>query len=265
MTMFPGGRWLLCWPDDYDVRYQINPWMDIRRAPHKGRAVEQWIGLHHTLIRLGAWVEYIQQGTNLPDMVFTANGGLVVGKQVVLPSFRYKERQGEEPLFSDWFRQHGYSVTTLTTGSFEGEGDALFIGSMLVGGYGFRTDRAVYQEIGKILNVPISDVELVDSRFYHLDTCYCPLRSDLAMAFKPAFTPQGFAALESLSDVVQVPEHDAIKFVCNSVVLGNKLVMPAGCPDTAKLLEKRGFEVFPVELDEFIKAGGAAKCLSLRL
>ena len=41
--------------------------------------------------------------------------------------------------------------------------------------------------------------------------------------------------------------------------------MPAGCIETQKELEKLGFESYPVELGEFLKGGGAAKCLSLGL
>lgn len=256
----------MCRPDDYDVRYQINPWMDLKRAPHKGRALQQWITLHHTIIRLGAWVEYVQQGSGLPDMVFTANGGLISGTNAVLPKFRYRERQGEEPLFQSWLSTHGFSCLTLTSGAFEGEGDALFVGSTLIGGYGFRTDRAVYQEIKSLLGIPdVLEMELIDSRFYHLDTCFCPLRPDVAMIYEPAFRPDEVAGLERLTKLIKVPEQDAVKFVCNSVVLGRDIVMPAGCPDTVKLVEQEGFSVHAVELDEFIKAGGAAKCLSLRL
>jgi N-dimethylarginine dimethylaminohydrolase len=264
--LFPHGRWLLCRPDDYDVRYKINPWMDLQKVPVQGRAQHQWMTLHHTLLRLGAWVEYVQQGRGVPDMVFTANGGLVKGNTVVLPSFRFPERQAEETLFQSWFEKAGYTVVRLTTGAFEGEGDALFSGETLVGGFGFRTDKFVYQEIEQALDItPVVAVRLIDERFYHLDTCYTPLANGLAMAYREAFEPEGIVSLEKVSELIMVPEEDAVRFVCNSVVLGEDIVMPAGCVTTTAILERRGFRVHPVDLDEFLKAGGAAKCLSLRL
>jgi len=263
---FPFGNWLLCKPIDYDVRYKINPWMDITRTPNGGRALEQWTVLHHTLIRLGAWVSYIDQGTGLPDMVFTANGGLVLGKKVVLPRFRHPERQGEEPLFKQWFLEHGYDIYMPTSGAYEGEGDSLFAGNTLFCGYGFRSDLSVYSDISTFLALSKTvPVQLIDERFYHLDTCFAPLSESLALLFPGAVSAESKAAIENEIEVITVSESDALKFVCNTVVLGKTLVMPKGAKDTIASVNAKGFDVVEVELDEFIKAGGAAKCLSLRL
>ncbi len=263
---FPNGRWLLCRPIDYDVRYKINPWMDTTIVPDTVRAAKQWQLLHHTLLRLGAWVEYIEQGTNVPDMVFTANGGLVCGGDVVIPKFRHAERQPEEALFKTWFLERGYNAIELTSGAFEGEGDALFIGNILVGGYGFRTDEQIYDELKAKLTVSeIIKIHLVDPRFYHLDTCFCPLEGKTVLAFPDAFDAESKKTLAERFEVIAVPADDAARFVCNSVVLGKEVIMPAGCKETTAILEARGFNVHPVPLDEFIKAGGAAKCLSLKI
>ena len=106
--LFAHKRWLVCQPVDYDVRYKINPWMDLTQVPQKAVAAAQWTNLHHHLIRLGAWLEYVPHEQGLPDMVFTANAGLIRGKQVVLARFRYKERQGEEAHFKAWFEANGF-------------------------------------------------------------------------------------------------------------------------------------------------------------
>jgi hypothetical protein len=76
-NLFPHGRWLVCRPKDYDVRYQINPWMDLSRLPEKALAGVQWNNLHHHILRLGGWLEYVDHADGWPDMVFTANAGLV--------------------------------------------------------------------------------------------------------------------------------------------------------------------------------------------
>ena len=264
--LFPHGRWLLCRPDDYDIRYQINPWMDVRRGAEQEKAKSQWQRLHHTLIRCGAWVECIPQGANVPDMVFTANGGLIKGNVAVVPRFRHKERQPEEALFKKWFSDHGFTVCEVTKGHFEGEGDALFAGETLFAGVGFRSDREAYDEIKKHLSVKdLVITELIDARFYHLDTCFTPLSEKLVMLFPKAISPASLAEIRARVEVIEVPEEDAVKFVCNTVVLGNTLIMPAGCESTAKVLRARGFTLHFVEMDEYLKAGGAAKCLSLRL
>lgn len=264
--LFPNGRWLLCRPDDYDVRYKINPWMDPSIVPEKQVAVKQWENLHHHLLRLGAWIDYVTHEDGLPDMVFTANAGLVRGRDVVISRFRHQERQGEEPFFKAWFAAAGFTVHELSGVAFEGEGDALFVGDTLVGGCGFRSDEAAYPLVASLLGISAYvTVQLVDPRFYHLDTCFCPLNKDLVMLYPGAFAPESLRKLEQLGDVIAVTERDAAQFVCNAVVLGKDVVLPAGCKATYTQLEARGFTPHPVALSEFIKAGGAAKCLSLRI
>jgi N-dimethylarginine dimethylaminohydrolase len=265
-SLFPHKRWLVCRPLDYDVRYKINPWMDLTRLPEKSLARKQWTALHHTLLRLGAWLEYVHHEDGVPDMVFTANAGLVRGSDVVLSRFRHKERQGEEVFFQRWFEEQGFRVLRVTAGAFEGEGDALFAGTRLFCGYGFRSDREAHEETASLLSVSdVVSVQLVDPRFYHLDTCFCPLTKDLALFYPGAFSAEGVRALERAIELIPVPDRDAERFVCNAVVLGKDVVLAAGCEATYSLLAARGFASSPVELSEFIKAGGAAKCLSLRL
>jgi N-dimethylarginine dimethylaminohydrolase len=264
--LFTNGRWLVCRPKDYDVRYQINPWMDLTKTPEKSLASSQWMNLHHHILRLGGWLEYVEHADGWPDMVFTANAGLIRGKQVVLSKFRHKERAGEEPFFREWFLARGFSVSEVTSGSFEGAGDSLVAGSKLFCGYGFRSDREANEEAAKIVGCgDLIQVQLQDPRFYHLDTCFCPLTDKLAMVHPGAFNAEDLARLERSIELIRVPAQDATQFVCNAVVLGKDVVLPAGCLETYKLLERHGFTAYPVELSEFIKAGGAAKCLSLKL
>jgi N-dimethylarginine dimethylaminohydrolase len=240
--------------------------MDLTKLPVKVLASSQWRNLHHHLLRLGAWLEYVDHEDGVPDMVFTANAGLVRGRDVVISRFRYKERQAEERHFRAWFERNGFSILELDSGAFEGEGDALFAGSTLFCGYGFRSDLVAHERVASLLSVEqMVPVELKDPRFYHLDTCFCPLTSKLAMVFPGAFSEEGLKALERSIELIRVPEENAERFVCNAVVLGRDIVLPAGCSETYALLASHGFSAHPVELSEFIKAGGAAKCLSLRL
>lgn len=264
--LFPNSQWLMCEPHHFDVRYQINPWMDIRRTPERTLAWIQWTDLHHVLLRFGAWIEYVQQDARYPDMVFTANAGLVQGKTVVMSRFRHHERQGEEGHFRQWFEHAGYKIGELSTGFFEGEGDALFMGNVLFGGYGFRTDQAIYEELPKFFEISdLVQLQLLDSRFYHLDTCFAPLRKGLVMLYPGAFRAQDLKTVEKHAEIIMVPERDAQRFACNCVVLGDHIVMPAGCDETMKALAAKGFTVTDVCLDEFMKAGGAAKCLTIRI
>lgn len=264
--LFDGGRWLLCAPTFYDVTYEINPWMKVERTPERSRAARQWQELHHTIIRFGGWVEYVEPVKGQPDMVFTANAGLVRGARVVLARFRHRERQGEEQPFREWFERHGYQVHTVTKGAFEGEGDALLGGERLFAGCGFRTDRAVYEEVAQ--HLMIADLvlcELVDPYFYHLDTCFCPLNERQALFVRSAFAPDTVRRMEQHLELWSVPEEEAHRFACNAVIVNRQVIIPAGCPQTAAHLDTWRYTAHQIELSEFIKAGGAAKCLSLKI
>ena len=259
---------LMCPPDYYDVIYEINPWMSVRRQADHKKAVRQWTDFHRLLTeKLKVKVELIEPQRGLPDMVFTANAGIVHKKIFVKSNFRHKERRGEEVFYEAWFRKKGYRIKTVPKPfSFEGEGDALFMGKFLYTGYHFRSDIEAHDIVSGYLKATYDGLQLHDAYFYHLDTCFIPLDENSALMYLPAFDPYAqLILLENIPDPVKVPEDEARRFACNAVVIGKNVVMPDGCPKTMKELEKRGFHVYPLDFSEFIKAGGAAKCLALRI
>ena len=264
--LFSSGHWLMCAPDHYDVTYEINPWMSVTRAPLKKRAVTQWQTLHDTILRLGGTIESVAPVAGQPDMVFTANAGLVRGKDCILAHFKFPQRTGEEVPYRAWFDTNGFNVIDLGGLFFEGEGDALFAGEKLFVGHGFRTDKAVGPKLGQLLGIrSVFSCELVDPYYYHLDTCFAPLDDKRAIYFPGAFAPETLKVLRNEIELFEVPPEDARKFACNAVVLGRDVIIPAGCPATSAIIKGLGFSPHDVELDEFIKAGGAAKCLTLRV
>jgi N-dimethylarginine dimethylaminohydrolase len=255
-------------PTYYGIEYEINPWMSVARGANQARAQAQWQALHDTLqLKLDVEVLLVEPQKGLPDLVFTANAGLVFDGKVVLSRFRYPERGREEPHFRDWFRRQGMSTSDLPAGTFfEGEGDARLMGDRLFGGYGLRSDRCALEATSEITGRPLVPLELVDPYFYHLDTCFCPLSSVLAMYYPPAFAGEGRARLTAeVPELIEVTEHDARLFGCNAVVVGEDVIVNAGCDQLAADLLQRSFRVHQLELDEFIKAGGSAKCLVLFL
>src|SRR5579862_525431 len=94
---------LLCSPDFYGIQYEINPWMDRRHNAVLALAQSQWLALREKLRSLDCEIELIAPQPNLPDMVFTANAGLVFGNKFIRSNFRHPERQGEEEHFDKWF------------------------------------------------------------------------------------------------------------------------------------------------------------------
>lgn len=204
-------------------------------------------------------------------MVFTANAGLVHQRVVALSSFLHPERQGEEAHFRKWFDDSGFSVRQIPRASpFEGEGDALFDadGARLWAGHGLRTNEASHRHLSETWNVEVVSLRLVDSRFYHLDTCFCPLFGGFLMYFAGAFDSASLAKIErcyALENRICVTESDALRFACNAVNVGRMVLMNEASRQLRDRLECLGFQVVQVQLGEFLKAGGAAKCLVLRL
>lgn len=261
----------MCAPDHYDVDYVINPWMEgnIHKSS-RDRAVEQWQELYH-ILKDHALVDLIAPEIGVPDMVFTANAGLVLGDTVVLSRFYHKERQGEEPFFKQWFEEQGYQVHELPKDlPFEGAGDALLDreGRWLWAGYGFRSELDSHPLIAKWLDIEVLSLRLMDERFYHLDTCFCPLSNGYLLYYPPAFDAYSNRLIEMRvpeAKRIAISESDAVNFACNAVNIDQVIVLNKASTDLKQHLQAVGFSAIETPLTEFLKAGGAAKCLTLRV
>ena len=269
--MSPKPRFLMCPPDFYQVDYVINVWMEgnVDRSSQE-RAAEQWRGLER-IIREHAEVELVDPAKGWPDLVFTANAGLVLGDKVVNSRFFHPERQGEEPLFKQWFERAGFTVYELPEDlPFEGAGDALFDreGRWLWAGYGPRTELDSHPFLARWLGVEVLSLRLIDKRFYHLDTCLCPLVGGFLLYYPDAFDSYSNRLIEMrvpTAKRIAVSETDAVNFVCNAVNVGQTLIVNKSTDELRERLKALGFSIVETPLTEFMKAGGAAKCLTLRL
>ena len=257
----------MCEPAHYRIAYEINPWMRRANAVQTERANAQWRRLRDTLTALGVDVELVDQGADTPDMTFTANAGIAVGERFIPTNFRFPERQLEEARFIRWFQAHGYRIETVHEPHYwEGEGDVLPGDGVVFAGYRFRTEFRALDHVDELLGRETVRLELTDPRFYHLDTCLAPLGGGRALVYPPAFTAESQAVLERhFATPIAVSDHDASRFACNAVVAGETVVLNAGCAETVGALRHHGFAVAETPMDEFIKAGGSAKCLVLTL
>jgi N-dimethylarginine dimethylaminohydrolase len=257
---------LMCPPDFYGIEYEINPWMKRDIPSDSARSRQQWQALHDLLIALKVDVPLMTPVKGLPDLVFTANAGLVWHQTVFLSSFRHAARQGETPVDAAWFQSHGFQTVEMPAGMyFEGAGDALFCGDTLYAGYLVRSDAGAMQWLGAQMGCRVIPLQLVDTRFYHLDTCFCPLDETSAIYFPSAFDDYARRALAQIPRLIPVDEDEAARFACNAVVVGRDVVLNAGCPKLESKLQHAGFTPHATELGEFLKSGGSAKCLTLRL
>ncbi len=262
-------RFLMCDPKFFEVCYVINPWMEGNLGKvNKELAKQQWQNLHNIVAGL-APVSLIEPVAGLPDMVFTANAGLVRGKEVIVSSFRHAERQPEAKFFEKFFSSQGYTVQHLQKETiFEGAGDALFDtrGRLWVGS-GIRSEPRSMDEIMAVLDVEAHGLELVDPHWYHLDTAFCPLPEGQVIAYEKAFARTSVAALDDEfgASIIWVSEPDAKNFACNAISIDQRVIMHRASAELKFALAQRGFEVIEADVSEFIKAGGACKCLTLKI
>jgi len=257
----------MCPPQHFTVLYEINPWMHREVSVDRDLAQSQWECLVATLREAGAEVVTMDAHPDWPDMVFTANAGLLHGNQFVPSHFRNPERQGETPIFDAWFTERGYDVDRLPEElDHEGAGDALPFGDVLVSGYRWRSDAASHAVLSKMTGVAVRSVELVDERYYHLDITFCPLDDRRAMVVPEAWDHYGVRVMKELVPEALVLEPDeAAVFHANSVVIGTTVVMPACSARVGRQLEAWGFTPVVADVGEFLKAGGGVRCLTLSL
>lgn len=276
-----GPRLLMCRPEHFGVIYAINPWMNPRDWEQEERVLAaqsrwEWMELRHTLAGLGAEIELVPAASGVPDLVFTANSAVVLDRKALLARFRYAQRRGEESHYRDAFRAlqaRGLidSIRTLPDDIvLEGAGDCVWDAArqMFWLGYGPRSDAASQAVVQRTFGVETLALELRDPRFYHLDTALCPLPHGDVMFVPGAFTAEGRAAIRHnvpKPQRIEIGMKDACRLAANAVCIGKTLVM-SGCSERLRAkLEERGYQVVTVPLNSFLRSGGAAFCLTLRL
>ncbi len=259
---------LMCPPDHFRIEYEINPWMNPALQPNLELARNQWDNLVSNLTRAGATVELIPPVAPLPDMVFTADIGLIDKHRFIKSRFRYAERQPEVQHGVKWFRSRNYEVIDVPLGtktSLESSDIRPFRGFVLVG-YGFRTSLASQLALAHLVQCEVLPLKLVDPRLYHLDLSFCPLDDHRAMIAPSALSRRSCALIEKLIPQPLVLEPDeALTFCANAIVLGKTVIMPFCPARVGRILEHWGFTICISPVSEFLKAGGGVHCLTLAL
>jgi N-dimethylarginine dimethylaminohydrolase len=277
--MFP-RHVLMSYPNGYRIESAINPHMRDEngrlRVVDFSRALSQWEALRTLYSALGLTVHTIESKPEWPDMVFCANQTFPFldaqeKPSIVLSRMKSETRKGEVPLFEKWSRENGLRVHELkSAGGFEGSGDAIwdFDSMKIYGGYGFRTDKFIYDELSILTRCPVVRLELRDERFYHLDTCFVALGRGRAAYVEEAFTADGLNALRAnFSDLIRIPLKEALEQFAGNAFCpdGQNIVVQAGAREFCGALRLRGFAVHEVETAEYIKAGGSVFCMKQQL
>jgi N-dimethylarginine dimethylaminohydrolase len=252
-------------PQFFAVDYAINPWMDTTNPVDAAAALSQWQRLQDVYLELGHSVDLVVPVPGLPDMVYAANGGLIIDGTALVARFKYPQRQQESAAYAAWLQSQGFDPVYAQHVN-EGQGDLLPVGDIILAGHGFRTALRAHSEIAGIFNRRVISLELVDPRFYHLDTALTVLDDTTIAYYPPAFSYVSRAHLDTLfPDAIVVDSADAYAFGLNAVSDGRHVVLSAAAAGFAEQLSDAGFEPIGVEMPELLKGGGSVKCCTLEV
>jgi N-dimethylarginine dimethylaminohydrolase len=267
-------------PAHYQVAYQINPWMKpdawaADPAACHAAANTAWGALRAAIEDAGGAVLVAPGAAGLPDMVFPANAAIVLGRRALVARFRHAERQGEErpflAAFEDLVGQGVLDEAAPIDGCFqEGAGDCIWDASrsLFWVGSGPRSSPDSAAVIAAHFGQRVVHLPLATERFYHLDTCFCPLAGGEILYYPPALTAEAERRLRDIVPadlLIEASAADAGAFCVNAVSLGRTLIMAPPSLTLRARLAERGYQVSAVDLAPFVLSGGAAFCMTLRL
>lgn len=257
----------MCAPEYFDVEYEINPWMHTDNPVDPQLAKQQWQNLYKIYTENLGWdVQLLSPESHIPDLVFTANGGLVIDGKVALPTFRHPVRQPETEADERWFRANGYTEFLRPANDFEGEGDALVWNDIVFAGYPWRSDKQSHQEIEKFFAKKVVSLQLADARFYHLDTCLTIVDHETVAIWPKAFTEEGLEMLhKTVPHIITASDEDAMHYGLNAMSDGKNIVLSDKATSLIAKYRAKGMTVHPTPISEFQKSGGGVKCLTLEL
>lgn len=266
-------------PSEFEIKYVINPHMKGHIGDvDKVLAFKEWEALKEAYQELGLYIHEVEGAKGFPDMVFCANQSLPNitangTKQVVMSVMHAPQRKGEVPHIQKVYEESSYNILHLDESKFtdfEGMGDAIwhFKKRLIWGGYGFRSSLDVYSHISETFKTPVIALELVNDKFYHLDTCFCVLNEETVLIYPNAFAEEGLELIRAIfPTVIEANTHEAENlFACNAVCPdGKNVFIQKGCIEVNGILENLGFKVHEFSTDEYLKSGGSVFCMKMML
>lgn len=270
---------LMVEPDYFRVEYRINPYMTDENGNlnevNKEKAREQWDALLSVFVGLKMNVKTIKGDEKYPDMVFVANQSFPFisekGPSLLMSKMNSSHRQGEVALIEQWGKEQGLHIFHLSSEhNLEGTGDMIWdpYHNRVFGGFGYRTDCLVYDEVEKITGHKVVRLKLVSPHFYHLDTCFSVLNSETVLYVEDAFDHEGRQIIkDSFKNVIAITEAEAKEsFVGNCFCPdGKNVVTNLMSEKIKKEIESFGFNIIEVDTSEFMKSGGSVFCMKLAL
>jgi N-dimethylarginine dimethylaminohydrolase len=151
-----------------------------------------------------------------------------------------------------------------------------------VGGYGIRSDRRTYDWMEDEFDMQIVKVREADEYLYHLDCSIFPVTAEDTLVCTELFEKREVAALEQVTNVIDVSVDACYSGICNSVRHHNSILnsshihsLRAGSDEYFEELRKNreledlavrlGLEVCYFNLSEYHKGGALLSCMVMHL
>lgn len=258
---------LLCPPTFYDIRYEINPWMDVDNRIDKTKAQEEYNTLTYAYDQLGIAYDELGCVEELPDQVFTTDLGHAEDHIFIKANFKYPERQREAAIAEDYFREEGFEIKTMPQDVYFEGGDFLKIDDTYLFGYGKRSSKDAGPLLAEFLGKEILSIELPDKYFYHLDTCIAPLNKDTILVHEKALTEEGITTIkQQFKTIIPTSDDDNKNLACNLITFDNDLIMTQGISNELKdTLTQMGFRIITIPMSQYLKGGGSVHCVSMEI
>jgi N-dimethylarginine dimethylaminohydrolase len=252
----------------FRIDYVINPYMDPADQPDPSAVAAEHEALVDAHVRAGRAVERMPTVAENPDMVYTANGAVVVDGVAVLGD-PPAPRRGEIPHHRRALGELGLTVLEAPF-PFSGQGDVLACGDLLLTAHGRRTDPRMLPFLAENLGRTVVPLRTAGPEWYDLDLAVGVLDAATVAWFPDALDAASrrrlacLAALEGI-DLLEVSRPEAEAFALNLVSDGRTVTMTTGAPRLAAELRDRGLAVDEIDTAQLRKGGGGVRCTALTL
>ena len=239
-------------------------------------ARQQWRELLRTYQRLGVPVTVLPGQPLLPDIVFCANqilpvppGMLAAGASGVRSIMKSAHREAEVGHIVAALEGQGLPIEALNpyeVPRFEGTGDGIWHPgrALLYAGVGPRSAEEAWLRIGAMTGIPVVLLNLVDPRFYHLDTCLSVVDERTAVMVPRAFDDDALRILrQSFPRLIEIAGDDAMNMFCNGHSPDGRHYIVHEGSEAADTLRAMDVDVIEVDTSEFLKSGGSVFCMKL--
>jgi dimethylargininase len=220
--------------------------------------MKQWAGYVRTFVDARWRVTEVEPAADSPDSVFVEDTVVVYGDLAVIARSGAVERRSETNGTENALTELGYRIAHIEAPGVLDGGDVLKHGGTVYVGQSGRTNAdGIRQLAGNLAPFGATVIAVPLTKALHLKSAVTALPDGTVIGYKPVVDdPSVFPAF------VPVPEEPG----AHVVLLGDgKLLMSSAAPETAALMQSRGYEPVLVDIGEFEKLEGCVTCLSVRL